>query len=146
MFPNRPFSVTLLLSLVLMLSAWGATRFAAALRWWDVLVEFGSRLSPGYFAVTGLVWTIAGITLCWSIIARSGATRWRLASAAGLWQAQWWIERVFYQSERSNLAFALIASAVLLAVVAVAILDGNTIRYFSMSEEHEQADQSSKTA
>jgi hypothetical protein len=146
MFPNRPFGVTLLLSLVLMLSAWGATRVAAALRWWDVLVEFGSRLSPGYFAVTGLVWTIAGITLCWSIIARSGTTRRRLASAAGLWQAQWWIERVFFQSERSNLPFTLVASGVILLSVVVILLHASTIRYFSISEEHEQADQSSKTA
>lgn len=146
MRPNRPFGVTLLLCMVLMLTAWGATRVAAALRWWDVLVEFGSRLSPGYFAVTGSIWAVAGVALCWGIIARSGTIRLRLASAAGLWQAQWWIERVFFQSERSNLPFALIASAVILLIAAIILLHASTIRYFSISEEHEQADQSSKTA
>ena len=40
MYRRRPFSVTLLLWLVLSLSAWGAVRLIAALRWWNVLNEF----------------------------------------------------------------------------------------------------------
>lgn len=143
---NRPFGVTLLLWLVLIPSAWGAARVAAALRWWDALVEFDSRLSPGYLTLTGVVWAVAGIALCWSIIRHSESTRLRVASAAGVWQLHLWIERVFFQSARANLPFALIASAVILLIVIVILLHKSTIQYFSMSEEHEQADQSSKTA
>ena len=143
---NRPFGVTLLLWLVLIPSAWGAARVAAALRWWVALIEFDSRLSPPYLALTGAIWAVAGIALCWSIIRRSEAARLRVASAAGVWQMQWWVERVFFQSERANLPFALVASAVILLIVMIILFHKSTIRYFSMSEEHEQADQSSKTA
>ncbi|HMR98224.1 MAG TPA: hypothetical protein PKK96_11595 [Anaerolineales bacterium] len=143
---NRPFGVTLLLWLVLIPSAWGASRVAAALRWWDALVEFDSRLSPAYLALTGIIWAVAGIALCWSIIRRNKSARMRVVSAAVVWQAQLWVERVFFQSERANLPFALISSAAILLIVAIILLHTSAIRYFSKSEAHEQADQSSKTA
>ena len=142
---NRPFGVTLLLLTVLMLSAWGAVRVAAALRWWDVLVEFDASLSPAYLALTGVIWAIVGIALCWSIIRRDASARMRVASAAGVWQAHLWVEHVFFQSARANLPVALLTSAVILLIVAVILFHTSTIRYFSKSEEHEQADQSSKT-
>lgn len=145
MSQSRPFGVTLLLLSVLLLSAWGASRVAAALRWWDMLVEFDASLSPAYLALTGVIWAIVGISLCWSIIRRSESARMRVASAAGVWQAHLWVERVFFQSTRANLPFALLTSAVILLIVAVILFHPSTIRYFSKSEEHEQADQSSKT-
>ncbi len=134
---NRPFGVTLLLWLVLSLSAWGATRVAAAFRWWDVLLEYDSRLSPAYLAVTGVIWAIAGIALCWSMIRREESARLRLVSAAGVWQAQFWVERVFFQSERANLPFALTASIAMLLVIVVITFHRSTIYYFSKSEDHE---------
>jgi len=134
---NRPFGVTLLLWLVLSLSAWGATRVAAAFRWWDVLLEYDSRLSPAYLAVTGVIWAIAGIALCWSMIRREESARLRLVSAAGVWQAQFWVERVFFQSERANLPFALTASAAMLLIIVVITFHRSTIYYFSKSEDHE---------
>ena len=134
---NRPFGVTLLLWLVLSLSAWGATRVAAAFRWWDVLLEYDSRLSPAYLAVTGVIWAIAGIALCWSMIRREESARLRLVSAAGVWQAQFWVERVFFQSERANLPFALTTSAAMLLIIVVITFHRSTIYYFSKSEDHE---------
>ncbi|MCC6568433.1 MAG: hypothetical protein IT315_04275, partial [Anaerolineales bacterium] len=96
--------------------------------------------------LTGIIWAVAGIALCWGILRRSVATRLRIVSAAVVWQAQLWVERVFFQSERANLPFALLASVIILLTVAIIALHTSTIHYFSKSEEHEQADQSSKTA
>jgi len=64
---KRPFGVTLLLWLVLSLSAWGLVRLLAALRAWDVLYEFGARLSPPYLSITGAGWAVAGGVLLWSL-------------------------------------------------------------------------------
>ena len=72
---NRPFGVTLLLWMVLILSAWGAVRFFAALRWWNVLNEFGAKLSPLYLSVTGAVWSVAGGVLLISILRQKGWAR-----------------------------------------------------------------------
>lgn len=64
---KRPFGVTLLLWMVLLLSAWGTVRLVAALTWWDVLVQYDARLSPLYLSLTGAGWTAAGLVLLWSI-------------------------------------------------------------------------------
>jgi hypothetical protein len=64
---KRPFGVTLLLWLVLSLSAWGTVRLLAALRWWDVLNEFEARLSPLYLSITGAGWVLKGGELLWSL-------------------------------------------------------------------------------
>ena len=74
---KRPFSVTLLLWLVLSLSAWGGIRLLGALRWWKVLDEFGARLSPRYLSATGVAWIVVGIVLLWSLF--SGKVWARLA-------------------------------------------------------------------
>ena len=67
MLRKRPFGVTLLLWLVLSLSAWGAVRLFAVLRWWNVLNEFGAHLNPVYLFITGAGWIIAGGVLLWGL-------------------------------------------------------------------------------
>lgn len=144
--PTRPVSVTLLLWLVLSLSAWGAVRFAAALRWWDVLNEFGASLSPLYLSVSGAVWCAAGGILFWGMLTRKTWSRPALLASAVLWYGQYWVERIFFQAPRANTGFVLIVTTLLLAVVVVGTFLPGTKTYFTRIEEHEQADQSTKTA
>lgn len=144
--PRRPFGVTLLLWLVLILSAWGAIRFLAAIRWWDVLIEFDASLSPLYLAVTGAGWGGAGVVLFWGIRRRKAWSRpAALASAFG-WQVEFWTERAFFGSPSPNLTFALAASCLLLGAVIAAALHGSTRYYLTKSEEHEHPDQHPETA
>jgi len=139
--PKRPFGVTLLLWMVLCLSAWGAVRFVAALRWWDALYEFESRLGPLYLSISGAGWVVAGGVLLWSMWNGKKWAHPAIPIFITLWLAEYWIERLFFQSSRANLPFALTMSVLLLGVTLVSAFNRRTISFFTRSEEHEQQDQ-----
>lgn len=135
---KRPFGVTLLLWLVLTLSAWGVLRLFAALRWWGVLSEFGTRLSPLYLLITGAGWAAVGGVLLWSLFSGKPWIRWAIPVSILLWLIGYWIERLFFESSRANSLFALIASLLLLTVTFVSALNRRTRKFFIKSEEYEQ--------
>jgi len=142
---RRPFGVTLLLWWVLILSAWGAIRFTAALRWGDVLNEFEARLSPLYLSITGAGWGVAGGVLFWGIASRM---RWsRTAALAGtiVWQMELWVERLLFESPSSNLPYAYTITCLLVAAIGIITLHPRTRQYLTRIEEHEQPDQNPKT-
>ena len=143
MFSQRPFSVTLLLWMVLSLSAWGAIRSFAALRWWDVLYEFHASLSPLYLLMTGIFWGIAGVVLLWSLWSGIAWSRMAILASIFLWLAQYWIERLFFQSPRANLPFAVVLSVLLLAVTFTITSNRYTKNFLTKSEEHEQSNEHS---
>ncbi len=143
---KRTFGVTLLLWLVLTLSAWGAVRFFAALRWWGVLNEFGARLSPLYLSITGAGWAVVGGVLLWNLFGGKPWTRWAIPLSILLWLIGYWIERLFFESPRANLYFALIASILLLTVTLVSALNRTTRKFFFKSEEYEQPNEHTKSA
>ena len=89
MFRKRPFGVTLLLWLVLSLSAWGAVRLLAALRWWNVLIEFEARLSPLYLSITGAGWIVVGAVLLWGLFSGISWTLRAIPAAVFLWIVQY---------------------------------------------------------
>ena len=143
---NRPFGVTLLLWLVLSLSAWGLVRWLAAVRWWDVLIEFEARLSPLYLSITGAGWVAVGIGLLWGLFTGKPWTRLAIPLSIFLWLMEYWIERIFFESPRANLPFAMIASIVLLTVTLVSALNRKTERFLTRSEEHEQPNENTESA
>lgn len=143
---RRPIGVTLLLWLVLCLSAWGLLRFAGALRWWDVLYENGARLSPLYLSITGAAWGVAGVVLLWSIFS---IRRWAYIAVPiciSVWLAEYWIERIFFQGPRSNLVFMIVVSVLGLAVTWIFAFHRRTKIYLTKSEEHEQPEEYSKSS
>src|SRR5512141_837212 len=95
---KRPFGVTLLLWLVLTLSAWGAVRLFAALRSWNVLNEFGARLSPLYLSITGAGWVLVGGVLVWGIFSGKVWIRLAIPGSISLWLVEYWLERMFFES------------------------------------------------
>jgi hypothetical protein len=146
MSQKRPFSVTLLLWLVLSLSAWGAVRLLAAFRWWNVLNEFGARLSPLYLAITGAGWIVVGGVLLWSLFRGTSWVRLAIPISIFLWIMEYWIERIFFESPRANFPFALIASIFLFILTSVSAFNQKTKRFFVRSEEHEQPNEYSNSA
>jgi hypothetical protein len=146
MFSQRPFGVTLLLWMVLSLSAWGAIRSFAALRWWDVLYEFNASLSSLYLLATGVVWGLAGIVLLWSLWSGRAWSRAAIIVSILIWLAEYWIERLFFQSPRANLPFAVVLSVLLLAVTVVITSNRHTINFLTKSEAHEQSNEHSASA
>ncbi len=146
MSQSRPFGVTLLLLSVLLLSAWGAVRVAAALRWWTVLTEFESSLSVWYLSIGGAVWCAAGGVLFWALATRKRYARSALLISVLLWYCQYWVERIFFQASHTNTAFVLIVMIILLAVIIAGLNLPSVKNYFMKSEEHEQADKNPKVA
>jgi hypothetical protein len=143
---KRPFGVTLLLWLVLCLSAWGLVRLIAALRWWNVLYEFGSRLSPLYLSITGAGWTLVGCVLLWGLFSGKSWIRRAIPVSIVVWLMGYWIERIFFEAPRANLLFAWIASILLLTVTFGSALHRKTQEFFIRSEEHEQSNEYTKSA
>lgn len=143
---RRPFSVTLLLWMVLLLSAWGAVRFAAALRWQIVLREFDSSLSVGYLLVSGAGWGAVGSVFLVGILCRK---RWAAGGTFAvvlLWFAAYWSERLFFESGRANLPFALTVSGLAAALAWILTTLPSTKSYFTQSEAHEQPVETPDTA
>jgi hypothetical protein len=143
---KRPFGVTLLLWLVLCLSAWGAIRLLAALRWWDVLYEFEARLSPLYLSITGAGWAVAGGILLWSLFTAKPWARMAILLSVLLFLAQYWIERIAFQAPRANLPFSLIASILLVMITAACAFNRKTTIFLTRSEEHEQPHKATNSA
>jgi hypothetical protein len=146
MLRKRPFGVTLLLWLVLSLSAWGAVRWLAALRGWDVLVEFQARLSPAYLSITGAGWVVAGAVLLWGLFAAKRWVRLAIPLFVLLWLLEYWIERLFFEMPRPNLPFAVAASLLLITVTLVSARNRKTERFLFKSEDHEQPNENSESA
>jgi hypothetical protein len=143
---KRPFGVTLLLWLVLSLSAWGAVRLIATLRWWNVLREFDARLSPPYLSITGAGWVLAGGVLLWSVFSGRSWARLAVLISVFLWVTEYWIERTIYEAPRANLLFAISASALLLIVTLISTFNRKTKNFLTRSEEHEQSNKNTDSA
>ena len=142
---KRPFGVTLLLWLVLSLSVWGAVRFLGVLRWWNVLNEFGARLSPLYLSITGLAWIGVAFMLLWGLFRAKRWARQATLISIFLWLMEYWIERLFFESARANFEFAAITSMLLLAVTFIIAFHQKTKRFFIRSEAHEQPNEYSES-
>jgi hypothetical protein len=138
---KRPFGVTLLLWLVLSLTVWGAVRLLATLRWWDVLNEYEARLSPLYLIITGAGWSIAGVVFLWGLFSPKLWVSRAIPIAISLWLVQYWVERLFFESSRANLPFALIASLLLLAVTWTITFNRRIKEFFIRSEDYEHPDE-----
>lgn len=138
MLRKRPFGVTLLIWMVLSLLAWGLVRFFAALRWWDVLIEFQSSLSPLYLSITGAGWGLVGCVLLGCLWAGKVWTHRVILTSVLVWLIEYWIERVLYQSPRANLPFAVVATILILCVTLFGTLHKSTTDFFTRSEEYEQ--------
>jgi hypothetical protein len=137
MYQKRPFGVTLLLWMVLCLSAWGLLRFFAALNWRDILSQYHASLSPLYLSITGAVWAVAGAVLLWSIWAGKRWSHRAIPVTIALWLLQYWIERIFFQSPRANLPFMIALSMLLLLVTLVCTFNRKTKNFLLRSEENE---------
>jgi hypothetical protein len=107
------FRVTLLLWLVLFLTAWNALRLWTAIAWHNVLNEFSAQPTT-ITAISGAIWMLTGIILLWSIWQKKAwAAKLLLGVAAG-YTVWYWCERLFWQNPHPNWPFAVIVNLVLI--------------------------------
>ena len=118
---KQPFRVTLLLWLVLTLTAWNFIRFWTALAWREVLNEFSSQPTSTIITASGAVWMVTGIFILWSIWQRKAWAAKLLLGASAGYTVWYWSERLIWQSPHPNWPFAVIVNLVLLGFIQFAI-------------------------
>ncbi len=140
------FQVTLLLWLVLILTAWNTVRFATGMIWHDTLETYAPHPGPAYIAATGALWALAGLFLLWSWWNRRPYMRTALLVASGLYTAGNWTDRLFVQAEvRSNWPFDLLITIILLTYVSVVVFNPKNLNYFQR-EPYERESESHPSA
>jgi hypothetical protein len=114
---KRPFSVTLSLWLVLILTLWNALRAWTSIAWQDVLMEYASTMSPQASAAVGALWFIIGGILAWSIWQKKAWSAKLLLGAATGYTVWYWSERLIWQNPRPNIPFAIVVHLACLIVI-----------------------------
>jgi hypothetical protein len=112
-----PFRVTLLLWLVLFLTAWNALRLWTAIAWHNVLNEFSTQPISTITAVSGAFWMVTGIILLWSIWQRKAWAAKLLLGASAGYTVWYWCERLIWQNPHPNWPFAVIVNLVLIVFI-----------------------------
>ena len=112
-----PFRVTLLLWLVLFLTAWNAVRLWTAIAWRSVLTEYSAQPAPTVTAVSGAFWMVTGLILVWSIWQKKAWTVKLLLGASAGYTVWYWSERLIWQSPHPNWPFAVIVNLVLIIFI-----------------------------
>jgi hypothetical protein len=137
--PKRPLRITLLLWLVLIVTAWNLVRLFAAIDWKNTLEKY--YYSPQgvlYVGLTGAFWALVGIFVLWCYRRGGQYTRLIFLVTAGLYAAWYWIDRLFIQSTpQSNWLFALAVTVLLLGFTGFVVLDPRNLPYFRR-ETHER--------
>lgn len=127
---KRPFLVTLLAVLVLIISCINLIRLIEAIRMWDFLAILPG-VSPLYIALTGLFWVLVGFPLAWGL--------WRGHPQAPLathilvlvYALYYWFDRIFIAqtvNATSNWLFAVIVTVVMILLTFWAL--GKNKEYF----------------
>lgn len=116
---KRPFSVTLLTVLVLIIACIYLIRFAETLYLWNFILSL-QTISPLYLAFTGLIWTVIGFPLSWGLWRghpRAPKVTHLLALAYPLY---YWLDRLLVASAAevdSNWPFASAVTILLIILI-----------------------------
>ncbi len=130
-----PFRITLLLVLVLITTVLNAVRLYTAIAWSSALRTYMPGLLVAYIAITGAIWMLMGCFVLWSFWQRIRYSRWIILAAAVVYALWAWADRLLIQpGSHANWQFALIGTLVLLAYVAVVVLNPHLRVYFQKRE------------
>jgi hypothetical protein len=134
---KRPFCVTILLWLVLSLTAWSGLRLYSTLQWWSTLLEFASPPGPFYIAISGAVWLIASLLLLWGLWQAKAWARYALLGAGAAFSVWYWCDRIVFQMPSVNWPFALAANIILFTFIVACTFVPGTRTFFSKREAHD---------
>ncbi len=128
---RAPLGITLLLGLVLIITVLSAVRLLTVLDWRGALASYLSIPLILYVGLSGAAWTLAGCFVLWCLWHRARYSRQIVLIAAALYAAWGWADRLLVQQgARANWLFALIGTILLLAFVAIVVMDPRNLPYF----------------
>jgi hypothetical protein len=136
--PRRPFSVTLLTVGVLSITAINLLRLVQAFRQWDFLAGF-SGVSPLYLALTGLIWSAAGLPLGWGLWRGKRRARWATFGTALVYTLYYWLDRLLLVNKaqaRRDWPFAAVVTLLLLTCIVWVLSRSKAKAFFG--ERHDR--------
>ena len=134
---KRPFSVTILLWLVLSLTVWSGFRLVTAIQWWGTLLEFATSPGPLYITISGGVWLVASVSLLRGMWRAKAWIRYALIGTGVGFTVWYWCDRLLFQMQRVNWVFALLATILMLSILFVCVFVPGTYTFFSKREAHD---------
>ena len=138
---NRPFPVTLLAFIVLVLAVLNGVRFGAGVFNWALLTAYTPHPGPIYITLTGLFWCIAGF-LSFTVIWRMKPIGWYAAWLFCLsFAASYWLDRLIIQNNpaRANIPFA-IGITILFIIYTLLTLIGSKSHFLRGTHERKNQD------
>lgn len=109
---------------------WNGLRLWGAIRFWDVLNEYGGRSGALYLALSGGLWLLVSLTLL-LILPRPRPLTWRLALGFILaWEAWFWFDRLFLQETHVNNLFILLVNLSWLTITLLILFLPSTRSYY----------------
>lgn len=134
---KRPFSVTILLWLVLSLTVWSGLRLVTTIQWWSTLHEFASPPGPLYISISAGIWLLISITLFWGMWQSKAWIRYALIGTGAGFTAWYWCDRYLFQTSSDNWLFALLVNILLFIVLFVCVFVPGTKTFLSKREAHD---------
>jgi hypothetical protein len=132
--PQRPFSVTFLIVLVLIFTSLNILRMITAIRLWDFLASFSKDVPTLYLVISGAVWSGVGIITATGLFSGKKWALFATRIAVILYSAYYWFDRLVV-ADRSIIAhrwhFALGLTSLLL-VFTIWILARQKTKSFLM--------------
>jgi len=135
---KRPFSVTILLWLVLSLTAWSGLRLYSAIRGWDTLHEFASPPGPWYIAISGGIWLMVSFLLLWGMWQAKVWIRYAIFGAGAGFTVWYWSDRFLFHISSANWLFMLIGTVLLLILVMICLTHPRTKSFFTQRENDDR--------
>jgi len=128
---KRPFSVTILLWLVLSLTAWSGLRLYSAIQWWQTLLELASPPGPLYIAISAGVWLAIALGLLWGMWQAKAWIRTALLGTGAGFTVWYWCDRLLLQSAHENWPFALGLTILFLIIIVICVAHPRTKAFFT---------------
>ena len=134
---KRPLSVTILLWLVLSLTAWSGLRLYTSIQWWSTLIEFASPPGPWYITISAAVWLTVSLFLLWGMWQAEDWIRYALLGAGAGFTVWFWSDRFLYQPSNTNGLFVLLINILLLIILSVCVFAPGTKAFLLKREAHD---------
>ena len=135
---SRPFSVTLLIGVVLIFTGLNLLRLVLTIQSWQFLDSL-LPISPWYLALTGLVWSLLGCALIWGLWR---GLAWAPAAArliSGIYVLYYWIDRLFATHRvglEASWPFTLVFCLLILIWIFWTFTRRKARNYFGVSYDH----------